>query len=73
MPLFSKVKSVIMVHDLIPLRFPKKKNSPLTPYFRYYIPQVCQQAEHIICNSKATADDIINFLGLMQIKLLLFI
>ncbi|PHV62924.1 glycosyltransferase family 1 protein [Cyanobacterium aponinum UTEX 3222] len=68
MPLFSKVKSVIMVHDLIPLRFPKK-NSPLTPYFRYYIPQVCQQAEHIICNSKATADDIINFFGINADKI----
>ncbi len=68
MPLFSKVKSVVMVHDLIPLRFPKK-DSPLTPYFRYYIPQVCQQAEHIICNSQATADDIINFFGVKASKI----
>lgn len=68
MPLFSQVKSVVMVHDLIPLRFPKK-NSPLTPYFRHYIPQVCQQAEHIICNSQATADDIINFFGIKASKI----
>lgn len=68
MPLFSQVKSVVMVHDLIPLRFPKK-NSPLTPYFRYYIPQVCQQAKHIICNSQATADDIINFFGINANKI----
>ncbi len=59
-PLYSKCCSVVMVHDLIPIRFPKKK-SPLTPYFRYYIPQVCQQAKHIICNSQATADDLINY------------
>lgn len=60
MPLFTKCRGIVMVHDLIPIRFPKKK-SPLTPYFRYYIPQVCQQAQHIICNSQATADDIINY------------
>ncbi len=60
-PLFiKKCRSIVMVHDLIPIRFPRK-NSPLTPYFRYYIPQVCQQAQHIICNSQATADDIINY------------
>lgn len=56
-PLYSKCRSVIMVHDLIPLRFPNK-TSPLTPYFKYYIPQVLKQAEHIICNSQATANDI---------------
>jgi glycosyltransferase involved in cell wall biosynthesis len=68
MPLFSKTKAVVMVHDLIPIRFPKK-NSPLTPYFRYYIPQVCRQAQHIICNSQATADDIINYFGISATKI----
>jgi glycosyltransferase involved in cell wall biosynthesis len=68
MPLFSKTKAVIMVHDLIPIRFPKK-NSPLTPYFRYYIPQVCRQAQHIICNSQATADDIINYFNIPASKI----
>ncbi|MDF5714220.1 MAG: glycosyltransferase family 1 protein [Rhizonema sp. NSF051] len=59
-PLFSKCRSVVMVHDFIPLRFPKRF-SPLIPYHRYYIPQVVAQAQHVICNSQATADDIINF------------
>nr|WP_040467215.1 glycosyltransferase family 1 protein [Geminocystis herdmanii] len=68
MPLFSKCKAIVMVHDLIPLRFPKK-NSPLTPYFRYYIPQVCRQAEHIICNSQATADDIMNYFQISAQKI----
>lgn len=67
-PLYSKCKSIIMVHDLIPIRFPKRK-SPLTPYFRYYIPQVCQQAQHIICNSQATADDIIDYFGISANKI----
>jgi glycosyltransferase involved in cell wall biosynthesis len=59
-PLYTNCRFVVMSHDLIPLRFPKRF-SPLTPYHRYYIPQVLRQAQHIICNSQATANDIIDF------------
>ncbi|MBD2501055.1 glycosyltransferase family 4 protein [Anabaena azotica] len=59
-PLYSNCRFVVMSHDLIPLRFPKRF-SALTPYHRYYVPQVLKQAQHVICNSQATADDIINF------------
>ncbi|MBD2494571.1 glycosyltransferase family 1 protein [Nostoc sp. FACHB-280] len=59
-PLYSNCRFVVMSHDLIPLRFPKRF-SPLTPYHRYYVPQVLKQAQHIICNSQATADDIVSF------------
>ncbi|MBW4609175.1 MAG: glycosyltransferase family 4 protein [Hassallia sp. WJT32-NPBG1] len=59
-PLFSHCRFVVMVHDFIPLRFPKRF-SPLLPYYRYYIPQIVAQAQHVICNSQATANDIIKF------------
>ncbi|MFH7027161.1 MAG: glycosyltransferase family 4 protein [Heteroscytonema crispum UTEX LB 1556] len=59
-PLSTNCRFVVMLHDLIPLRFPKRF-SGLTPYFRYYIPQVLAQAQHIICNSQATAKDITDF------------
>ncbi|MFN5139146.1 MAG: glycosyltransferase family 4 protein, partial [Pseudanabaena sp.] len=59
-PLFSDCFSVVMVHDFIPLRFPKRF-SPLTPYHLYYVPQVLNQSEHIICNSQSTAEDIVKF------------
>lgn len=59
-PLYSKSRYVVMCHDLIPLRFPSL-TSPLTNYFRYVVPQVLGQAEHIICNSEATAKDLIDF------------
>lgn len=59
-PLYSNCRFVVMVHDLIPLRFPKL-SSPLTHYFRYYVPQVLNQAQHIICNSHSTAKDISDF------------
>ncbi|ACB49391.1 mannosyl transferase [Crocosphaera subtropica ATCC 51142] len=67
-PLYSQCRSVVMVHDLIPLRFPKKI-SPLTPYFKYYIPQVLKQAEHIICNSQATAKDIVDIFNIPAQKI----
>ncbi|MFP4254543.1 MAG: glycosyltransferase family 4 protein [Halothece sp.] len=67
-PLFSPCRYVVTVHDLIPLRYPKPV-SPLTAYFKFYIPQVLKQAEHIICNSQATADDIINFWGISASKI----
>lgn len=62
-PLWSICRFIVMVHDLIPLHFPKPF-SPATLYNRHYIPQVLQQAEHIICNSNATAQDIMRFCGI---------
>jgi glycosyltransferase involved in cell wall biosynthesis len=59
-PLSANCRFVVMFHDLIPLRFPRRF-SPLLPYHRYYTPQVLSQAQHIICNSQATANDITNF------------
>lgn len=67
-PLCTHCHYVVTVHDLIPLRYPKPF-SPLTPYFRFYVPQVLKQAEHIICNSQATADDIIHFWGISASKI----
>ncbi|MEM6612182.1 MAG: glycosyltransferase family 1 protein, partial [Cyanobacteria bacterium P01_C01_bin.72] len=67
-PLYSKTRFVVMCHDLIPLRFPRL-TSPLTNYFRYVVPQVLQQAEHIICNSQATATDLINYYDIKADKI----
>jgi glycosyltransferase involved in cell wall biosynthesis len=67
-PLFSPCRYVVMAHDLIPLRFPQP-NSPLTFYFRYYSSQVLKQAEHILCNSTATARDITDFFSIPSAKI----
>jgi glycosyltransferase involved in cell wall biosynthesis len=55
-PLFSACRSVVTVHDLIPLRFPRL--TPLWPYNRFYKPAVIRQAVHVICNSQATANEV---------------
>ena len=67
-PLYANCRFVVMMHDLIPLRFPKRF-SPLTNYFRYYLPLVLSQAEHIICNSTATARDITDFYSIRAAKI----
>lgn len=67
-PLSKECRSVVMVHDLIPVRFPAAF-SPLTPYFRHYIPQVLQRAQHIVCNSQATAADISGYYNIPAAKI----
>ena len=67
-PLWSGCRYIITVHDLIPLRFPRNL-SPLTNYFRYYLPQVLAQAEHIISVSETTAKDITKFFDIPSDKI----
>ena len=67
-PLSSRSRYIVMAHDLIPLRFPRRA-SALTNYFRYVVPLVLQQAEHIICNSQATARDLSDFYGIAADKI----
>lgn len=64
----ANCRSIVMVHDLIPLRFPRW-TSPLFHYARLYVPQVLKQAEHILCNSEATASDIHAFYGIPADKI----
>ncbi|MEG3438413.1 glycosyltransferase family 1 protein [Pannus brasiliensis CCIBt3594] len=67
-PLDAGCRFVVMVHDLIPLRFPSA-TSPLTYYFRYRVPGILQRAEHILCNSHATARDIIEVFKIPESKI----
>jgi glycosyltransferase involved in cell wall biosynthesis len=67
-PLFAGCRSLVMAHDLIPLRFPRP-GSRLTAYCRYYFPPVLRQAEHIICNSQATASDLVDFFNISASKI----
>ena len=59
-PLYTNCRFIVTAFDIIPLRFPKRF-SPLTTYHKYYTPEVFKQAEHIICISESTANDIIQF------------
>jgi glycosyltransferase involved in cell wall biosynthesis len=65
-PVYTNCRYIVMVHDLIPLRF--ARFSPLTTYFCYYIPKVLDKAEHIVCNSESTAKDITDFYSISPNK-----
>ena len=62
-PLWSRCRTVVTVHDLIPLRFSSQMSPALVAYCRYYLPRVMDQANHVICNSLATQRDIYEFFG----------
>lgn len=67
-PIFSRCRSIVTVHDLIPLRFPSRF-SPLTAYQRYYLPHVLHQSQHILADSISTANDLIDLLGVCGNKI----
>lgn len=68
-PLYRGCRFIVTAHDAIPLRFSKDFPKPLVNYFRYYVSRVLSQAEHIICNSAATARDLSHFYSVPAHKL----
>ena len=67
-PILQKgVRSIVLAHDLIPLRFPKP--GPLLAYHLAYVPLVLHQAERVLCNSEATAREIHHWLRVPRRKL----
>lgn len=65
-PIYQGCRYVVTVHDLIPLRFGRSRWSA---YFRYVLPQVLAQAQHILVNSQATADELIELMQVPAAKL----
>ena len=66
-PLFTNVKSIVLAHDLIPIRYPSM--SFITLYHLIYIPLVLKQAKLILCNSISTANDLNRFYSVPMRKL----
>ena len=55
-PLLRGVRSVVLAHDLIPLRRPRL--TPLLAYHLAYVPAVLHAASAVLCNSQATAREV---------------
>ena len=68
-PLFTNCRYIVTVHDLIPLRFPEFFSRFSIAYYRHYIPQVLTQAQHILCDSTSTAQDITHFFNISADKI----
>ncbi|BAZ44388.1 group 1 glycosyl transferase [Chondrocystis sp. NIES-4102] len=57
--LFPNVAQVIMVHDLIPLKYPEL-NPKWQYYYRYILPIILNKSQKIIAISQHTKQDLIN-------------
>tara|TARA_B100000579_G_C22836088_1_gene858849 strand:- start:848 stop:1912 length:1065 start_codon:yes stop_codon:yes gene_type:complete len=66
-PLFRGVKSIVLAHDLIPLRYPSI--SFLTLYHLIYVPLILKESKIILCNSISTANDLNSFYNVSRDKL----
>ena len=55
-PINKGIRSVVLVHDLLPLRL--KCNLPLSLYHHFYVPLVLKNASKVICNSLTTANEV---------------
>ena len=55
-PLGRGVRSVVLAHDLLPLRYPQA--TPLLAYHLAYVPLVLHRAAAVLCNSEATAREV---------------
>ena len=62
-PLGSPVPQVTLVHDLIPLRYPRDYPRQ-QPYFRHYVPRVLRGSRAIATSSASTGRDLVQFYGL---------
>ncbi len=66
-PIFENVQSIVLAHDVIPLRYPSI--SFLTLYHLIYIPFILKQSRIILCNSICTANDLHHFYKVPKHKL----
>ena len=66
-PLFTNIKSIVLAHDVIPLRYPSA--SFLTLYHLIYVPLILKQSKLILCNSVSTANDLNTFYRVPRHKL----
>ena len=61
-PLGKNIKTIIFVHDLIPLLFPKFNFA--TIYYKFWLPKILKNSDLILCNSLATLNQIKKTMGI---------
>tara|TARA_Y100001968_G_scaffold64672_1_gene55418 strand:+ start:467 stop:1531 length:1065 start_codon:yes stop_codon:yes gene_type:complete len=66
-PLFTNIKSIVLAHDIIPIKYPSV--SFLTLYHLIYIPLILKQSKIILCNSISTANDLNTYYRVPRHKL----
>jgi glycosyltransferase involved in cell wall biosynthesis len=68
-PIFSKCKKIVTVHDTISFSYPEHSNKIDYVYWRYFIPYCIKKADHIIAVSKSTKNDLAYFLKISPDKI----
>ena len=66
-PIGKKIKTIIFVHDLIPLLFPELNFATL--YYKYWLPKILSNSDLILCNSIATSKQITKIIGIPPNKI----
>lgn len=62
-PVFAPRPTIVTVHDLIHLRFPKLFKGRVGPYYATVVRAVCARAARVITDDERTVDDLERFLG----------
>lgn len=66
-PLFRNIPSIVLCHDVIPLKFPKFSFSFF--YYLIYVPLILHNSKLVLCNSKSTANEINKFYKIPKKKI----
>ena len=62
-PIFAPRPSIVTVHDLIHLRFPKLFKQSVGPYYATVVRAICARAARVITDDPRTVEDLERFLG----------
>ena len=68
-PSLSKTKTIVTVHDLSFVRVPDAASQKLKRYLDVVVPRSVHKANHVIADSQATKDDLIEFYNIPSDKI----
>ncbi len=67
-PVFAPRPTIVTVHDLIHLRFPKLFKSSVGPYYATVVRAVCARAARVLTDDERTVGDLERYLGVAPRK-----
>ncbi len=68
LPLFTRTKSVVTIHDMAPFLFPESFTVMQRMHLRFHFKHAAKKAEKVITVSEQSRRDIINILGVKETK-----
>lgn len=68
-PVLPGTKTLLTVHDLSFVRVPDSASPPLKAYLDVVVPRSAQRADHILADSQATRNDLIELYGIAPEKI----